>query len=83
MISDHLGLIDPADFPGFALGRATDELLSGMLILNLSEFGWIRRHGRRGQPPPPVLVWLPGPAPISPTEATLFDLRPLTLRFPH
>jgi hypothetical protein len=83
MVAENLGVIDPLDFSGFALGRTSGEMHSDLVILNLAEYGWIRRHDRRGQPPPPILVWLPGPSPISPQEAALFELRPLTLRQPR
>jgi hypothetical protein len=82
MVADNLAIIDPEDFSGFVLGRPVEQLSTGLILLNLSEFHWVRRHDRRHQPPPPVLVWLPGPTPISPMEAALFDIRPLTMRFP-
>jgi hypothetical protein len=70
-------------YGGTNLGRSADELQTGLIIMNLPEYLWIRRHSSRGQPPPPILIWLLGSGPVTPAEQTLQEMRPLTIPFPR
>jgi hypothetical protein len=82
MLSDCWARIDPLDFTPFTLGRPSEELENGLIVLNLVEWRWIRRH-LGSQPPPPVLVWLPPPGDNRPEWSGLREARSLTVRFPH
>jgi hypothetical protein len=82
MLADHWAVMDPLDFTGFTLGRPHDDLAQGLIVMNLTEWRWIRRH-LGAQPPPPVLVWLPPPGDNRPEWSGLREARNLTLRFPH
>jgi hypothetical protein len=74
MLSDGLGVCSPEQLEGFAMGRPLDDLDSGLLVLHLPEWRWLRRT-IGSCVPPRVLVWLPGPGLLPADMACLAQLR--------
>jgi hypothetical protein len=82
MLADGVGHVEPSNLEVLAMGRTLEELSSGLIVLHLPEWRWIRRGLSWSQPPPPVLVWLPGTGPLPPDMACLGQLRDWSRRFP-
>jgi hypothetical protein len=80
MIAPNLARVLAPGLRVLVRGRRLDELNTGLVVMNLAEWPWVRRSLGDCQPPP-VLVWLPGDGAVPPGQEILSELRAQAGRF--